>query len=228
MERIPDVKEAVGSALLTLGDGNWKMGDGMQAGRGSKLGEGDQQIIIEHYTYDLVTTVINSLTTLSRTQKRPAFGSIFLLNNISYLRTRLLDPDIRSLLSKPSADVLNSNFRTAKAAYFDLNFSPLIQTLADDKDKGSSLVGSARTATKERFTRFFDLFEEVKERHRIARVLEEEREGRQQLAEEVVKLVVPSLQRFTQRNREKEFSKNPSKYIKMSAEEVESQIRSFY
>ncbi|KZT18946.1 exocyst complex component exo70 subunit [Neolentinus lepideus HHB14362 ss-1] len=225
MERIPNVKDAVGSALLTLGDGNWKMGDGMQVGKGSKLGDGDQQIILEHYTYDVVSTVVNSLTTLSRTQKRPAFGSIFLLNNISYLRTRLLesDLDILSLLSKPTIEVLNSNFRTAKAAYFDLNFSPLLQALAEEKGSGGG-----KAATKERFTRFFDLFEEVKERHRMAKVLEEDEDGREQLCEEVVKLVVPSLQRFTQRNREKEFSKNPSKYIKMSAEEVESQIRSFY
>jgi exocyst complex protein 7 len=35
-------------------------------------------------------------------------------------------------LSKGAQDVLNSNFRTAKVAYFDTNFSPLLQTLTDD------------------------------------------------------------------------------------------------
>ena len=48
------------------------------------------------------------------------------------------------------------------------------------------------------------------ERHRMARVLEEDEEGRDTVVEEVVKLVVPSLQRFTQKNREKEFSKSES------------------
>ena len=49
MDRLPEVQSAVGSALLTLGDGNWKMGEGMQVGKGSKLGDGDEQTILEHY-----------------------------------------------------------------------------------------------------------------------------------------------------------------------------------
>ena len=153
-----------------------------------------------------MSTLINSLATLSRMQKRPAFGSVFLLNNVSYFRAQILDPrkPLRALLPRPTQDLVNSNFRTAKAGYFDSNFSPLMQALADDKEK----AGASRAATKEKFTRFFDLFEEVKERHRMARVLEDEEGDRGLLADEVVKLVVPSLQRFTQKNREKEFSKS--------------------
>jgi exocyst complex component 7 len=131
---------------------------------------------------------------------------MFLLNNITHLRTRLLDDprtDIPALLSRPSRDALNSAARTAKAAYFDSNFSPLMQALTDDpKDKG-------RSAAKEKATRFFDLLEEVSERHKAARVLsgEEQAEERETLAEEVVKLVVPSLNRFTQKHRDT-FSKS--------------------
>lgn len=46
---IPDVQDAVGSSLLTLGDGNWKMGEGVQLSKGPKLGEGDEQIVLDHY-----------------------------------------------------------------------------------------------------------------------------------------------------------------------------------
>ncbi|GJE99593.1 exocyst complex component EXO70 [Phanerochaete sordida] len=223
VERLPEVREAVGAALLTLGDGNWKMGQGVQVGKAPKSVEIDEQTVLEHYTFDVINTVLGSLTTLSRTNKRPAFGSIFLLNNVSYIRTRLLvapRTDVRALLSKPTQDVLTSTFRTAKAGYFDSNFSPLMQTLLEDKDRSKS-------ATKEKFTRFFDALEEVAERHRLARVLQDDRDGRETIKEEAVKLVVPSLQRFTQRQG-KEFSKNPQKYIKMSAEEVENLIRGFY
>lgn len=149
--------------------------------------------------------IVNTLQTLGRTNRRPAFGSIFLLNNISYLLTRLIlkprSPEIPALLSDPSKNMLQSNFRTAKAAYFDSNFSPLLQTLAEDKDKSKS-------ATKEKFTRFFDLFEEVAERHTLARVLHDDDESRETVADEAVKLVVPSLQRFIQRNMGKDFSKS--------------------
>jgi exocyst complex protein 7 len=36
----------VESALYTLGDGNWKMGEGVQVGKGGKEDEGS---LVEHY-----------------------------------------------------------------------------------------------------------------------------------------------------------------------------------
>ena len=152
--------------------------------------------------------MIQSLISLSRTSKRPAFGAIFLLNNISFLRTQLLveRSEVTAILSRPSQDLLNSNFRIAKAGYFDANFSPLLQTLIDEKDKGKSAV-------KEKFTRFFDLLDEVTERHQMARVLVDDPDGRATVADEAVKLVVPSLQRFIQRNLGKEFSKSESRQL---------------
>lgn len=155
-----------------------------------------------------MSATVQSLLTLSRTNKRPAFGAIFLLNNVSYLRTQVLvrpRTDVPAILSRPSQELLNSNFRTAKAGYFDANFSPLLQTLVDEKDKGKSAV-------KEKFTRFFDLLDEVTERHAVARVLTDDPDGRATVADEAVKLVVPSLQRFIQRNLGKEFSKSESAF----------------
>ena len=49
MERVPEVLEAVGSALLSLGDGNWRMGDGMPTAAKSTLGPGEEPIIVEHF-----------------------------------------------------------------------------------------------------------------------------------------------------------------------------------
>ena len=158
-------------------------------------------------TVDVVSTLMASLTTLSRTRGRPAVGSVFLLNNTAYICSNLLNPrsPIQEILSRPTQETVNSNFRTAKAGYFDSNFSPLVQALADEKDKSSS---GAKAAAKEKFTRFFDLLEETKERHQLARVLDDDEEQRRSLEDEVVRLVVPSLQRFTQKMREKEFSKS--------------------
>jgi exocyst complex component 7 len=116
---------------------------------------------------------------------------------MAYLRRNvLLEPkqdSLIDLLSKPTQDTLNSNYRTAKAGYFEANFMALTQVLGDERIK-----------PKERFTRFYDLLEEIVERHRIAKVLEE----KEDIGEDVVKLVVPSLQRFTAKVKEKEFSKS--------------------
>lgn len=212
LERIPQVQAAVSSALVALGDGNWKMGEGVQVGKASQGGAVDAITIMEHFLYDVVTNAINSLNTISRI-RRSAFGSIFLLNNISYLRHHLLlqprHPELLSLFSQPTIDAINSNWRTAKAAYFDTNFTPLMQTITDDpKEK------SGKSQAKEKFTRFFDLLEEVVERHRMAKVLDEDREAREAVADEIVMLVVPSLKRFTQKQKEKEFSR--SEYFTVS------------
>ncbi len=43
------MKDAAASALLTLGDGNWRMGEGAQVGK-TKPAELDDKTIVEHYT----------------------------------------------------------------------------------------------------------------------------------------------------------------------------------
>ncbi|KAG1760026.1 Cullin repeat-like-containing domain protein [Suillus occidentalis] len=169
LNRIPDVQDAVASASVEV----------------------NEKVTIQHFVYDAINTLIGSLTTLSRTQHQPPFGSVFLLNNVSYLASHLVlrptNPNTPSLL-----------------------FSPLMQALADDtryKTSGSRW----KAAAKEKFTRFYDLTEEVGEQHRMAKVLEEDSEERSAVGEEVVKLVVPSFQRFMRKQKEKEFSKNPPK-----------------
>jgi exocyst complex component 7 len=79
------------------------MGEGVQVGKGARNDEAGHASIMEHFVCelfttfaffsdrakgivdDVVTTTINSLATLSRTSRRPAFGSIFLLNNVCSL-----------------------------------------------------------------------------------------------------------------------------------------------
>ena len=102
---------------------------------------------------------------------------------------------------------LQSAFRTAKSAYFDANFSALLQILGD----GPGSSGSGKAATKEKFTRFFDMLEEIVERHRGIRVLPDDNSGRTALVEEAVKLIVPSLRSFIQRN--KDFSKSEYSFM---------------
>ena len=46
------------------------------------------------------------------------------------------------------------------------------------------------------------------ETHEVARLLPDDPDGREGVVDEVVKLVVPSLRRFIQKNKEKEFSKS--------------------
>jgi exocyst complex component 7 len=49
LERLPDVAGPAGVALRALGDGNWRMGEGVAVAKVPKLGEGDEGQILEHY-----------------------------------------------------------------------------------------------------------------------------------------------------------------------------------
>ena len=156
-----------------------------------------------------MNTIYASLSSISKSQKTPCFGSIYLLNNVAHLRMHiLLEPrnkNIIPLLSKPARDALNSNFRLVKSEYFNSNFMSLLGVLADEPSGGKN---GGKAATKEKFTKFFDLLEEVAERHRIARVSEDDEEWRKTVVDEVARLVVPNLQQLTTKNKEKEFSKS--------------------
>ena len=48
MEHIPDVEKVVSLALLSLGDGNWRMGNGMPVVK-SNLAVGNEPIVITHF-----------------------------------------------------------------------------------------------------------------------------------------------------------------------------------
>ncbi|KDR65634.1 hypothetical protein GALMADRAFT_148547 [Galerina marginata CBS 339.88] len=51
-----EVQSAVESALNALGDGNWKLGEGVQVGKGAK--DDDDGIIIENFIHDVVATAM--------------------------------------------------------------------------------------------------------------------------------------------------------------------------
>ncbi|KAF8426818.1 Cullin repeat-like-containing domain protein [Boletus edulis BED1] len=200
VNRIPEVQEAVRAALLALGDGNWKMREGKQIGKAQKVStiEMAEKLVLQHYTFDIVNTTVNSFTALSQTQRRGAFGSIFLLNNISYFYSRLVlkptHPGLIELVTKPTADALTSAFRTAKAGYFDANFSPLMQAL---------ITRGKRPPRKN--------WGQASDSEGVGGRGWEEGD-----AEEAVKLVVPSLQRFIQKQRDKEFSKSTAFFCSSS------------
>ncbi|KAJ3494972.1 hypothetical protein NMY22_g19997 [Coprinellus aureogranulatus] len=123
IQKIPSVQGAVSAALLALGDGNWKMGEGVQVGAVGKRqggaaydegmgGEDEGREVLEHYIHDVISTTITSLTTIAKTSRRPAFGAIFLLNNITYLRVHLSStPFSLSSASPPSIPLKQTHYR---------------------------------------------------------------------------------------------------------------------
>ncbi|KAJ7021374.1 hypothetical protein C8F04DRAFT_1403007 [Mycena alexandri] len=103
MDHLPEVHSAASALLLQLGE----------TGTGKR-------VILEHFVFDVITTAINAtcIQVMSYLRHHKVFSST---------HDALLD-----LLSRPAQDAVNGNFCTAKAGYFDVNFSPLLQMLTDE------------------------------------------------------------------------------------------------
>jgi len=176
-----------------------------------------------HLPGDVMTILIGALESRARSLKRSQTGSIFMLNNLSYIRTNvLINPRsaIDDLLPAQAQDVLNAAFRTAKSSYFEANWSPLLSNLGDAK--------GGKQVVKDQWSGFFDQLAEVAATHQTFPLNKQDSELREKLADEVQNLIIPAFLRFSNRHQAAEFTKNPQKYIRATPDEVAQQIRSFF
>lgn len=220
MRQLSDNQATVEALLAVLGAGNW-------GGPPTTSHAIDEDAgLLTRYLNDVLITLLNALDARARIAKARSTGvaSIFLLNNISYIRREVLSSQIGDLLGEACEDSLNKRMRSAKSAYLE-NWSPLVSALLDaglDQGgaagaikaglgavKGGGLAGaSEKRETKDRFVRFHDAFEEVEELHRGSRLDEGEQELRERLKGEVERMVVPTYSKFLARHRGGEFSKS--------------------
>ncbi|KZP11943.1 hypothetical protein FIBSPDRAFT_870829 [Athelia psychrophila] len=132
-----------------MATGQWGMGDGMPTAAKSTLGPGDESIIVEHFICKICTTpppsVIASHTDwLPRqstwrtqcSQASPHSRSKTLRLRLDLPaqqrpvpahvpRPRARNANLPGLLARPTLDLHHSNFHTAKAGSFNVNFMPL-------------------------------------------------------------------------------------------------------
>ena len=166
---------------------------------------------------DLLMTLLNSLDARSRLLRgKPGTSTIYLLNNISFLRHSILSSQTSDFLGESFEDVLNKKMRATKSSYLEI-WSPLVGALLDaglsehngvisggikagiGAVKGSG--GTERRDTKDRFVRFHEALEEVEELHRVAKLDEGEVELRERLKGEVERMCVPTYAKFVQKHR---------------------------
>ncbi|KAL8280895.1 hypothetical protein RQP46_006574 [Phenoliferia psychrophenolica] len=227
MRQLSDNQATVESFLSVLGAGNW----GGPPARSPISGQ-EEDSLITRYLNDVLVTLLNSLDLRSRSlRNRSGFAAIFLLNNLSYIRREVLSSQIGDLLGEACEDSLNKRMRSTKAGYLEI-WSPLVSALLDAGIDQSGVAGGIKAGisslkggdekreTKDRFVRFHDAFEEVESLHQAAKLDEGEQELRERLKGEVERMIVPTYTKFLARHRNGEFSKNPSKYLKLDVEQL--------
>ncbi|GAA5948482.1 hypothetical protein JCM3765_004898 [Sporobolomyces pararoseus] len=234
--QLADNQSIVETFLNVLGAGNW----GGPKSSVAVKDEGENGLL-PRYLNDLLMTLLNSLDSRSRLLRgRPGTATIYLLNNISFLRHSILSSQTSDFLGESFEDVLNKKMRTTKSSYLEI-WSPLVGALLDaglseqngvisggikagiGAVKGSG--GTERRDTKDRFVRFHEALEEVEELHRVAKLDEGEVELRERLKGEVERMCVPTYAKFVQKHRKDNYS---TKYVKLDAEGLEAKIRSIF
>lgn len=165
---------------------------------------------------DVLSVLLSALDSKARLLRgRTGTSSIFLLNNLSYIRHSALSTSIIDTLGESAEDALNKRMRALKASYLDA-WSPLVSALLDAgfaEQSGAAGAlkaglgavkgggGTERRETKDRFVRFHEALEEVEALHHQARFEEGEAELRERLKGEVERMVVPTYAKFVQRHR---------------------------
>ncbi|KAJ7795129.1 hypothetical protein B0H14DRAFT_3555436 [Mycena olivaceomarginata] len=115
MDCLPNVHGATVAALLRLWDGDWKMDPGMMTvGKNSKLGDGNEQLILALYLH----VALFSFSYLCLSRARPAHPALLDL------------PDERSAASVPRRSAWSVHTSTTRT------FAPLLKMLTDDAGTG--------------------------------------------------------------------------------------------
>ncbi|GAA5839096.1 hypothetical protein JCM11251_003675 [Rhodosporidiobolus azoricus] len=242
MRQLSDNQSTVESFLSVLGAGNWG-GPSKNSAVGSAAtgtGGGEEGVLLGRYLNDVLSILLTALDSRARLLRgRTGTSSIFLLNNLSYIRHSTLSSSIGDLLGESAEDGLNKRMRTVKASYLDV-WSPLVSALLDAgfaEQSGAAGAlkaglgavkgagGTERRETKDRFVRFHEALEEVEVLHAGARWEEGEVELRERLKGEVERMVVPTYAKFVQRHRKDNYS---TKYVRLDADGLEAKIRQIF
>ncbi|KAK4700095.1 RNA-binding protein NOB1, partial [Phenoliferia sp. Uapishka_3] len=254
MRQLSDNQATVESFLSVLGAGNW----GGPPARSPISGQEEDTLITRYLNDVLVTLLNSLDTRSRSLRNRTGIAAIFLLNNLSYIRREVLSSQIGDLLGEACEDSLNKRMRSTKASYLEVRlssltfwtaqaqhnafkiWSPLVSALLDAGIDQSGVAGGIKAGisslkggdekreTKDRFVRFHDAFEEVESLHAAAKLDEGEQELRERLKGEVERMIVPTYTKFLARHRNGEFSKNPSKYLKLDVEQLVVRMESIF
>lgn len=183
LETLPRFSRTAESLLTSLGSGNWLMG------AASKTPQLDSSNIIEHYVADLVAGLLENLE--AHSHKQHIVGAIFMLNNLSHLRTHLIPSDV---LGEAGEDLLNKSFREHRQRFMDC-WQSLVATL-DDSSRG----GLIKQQGKETLGGFFARYDELETACKQHVLTRQDPTLRERLRGDVIALVVGALQAYVSRH----------------------------
>ncbi|XP_052183233.1 exocyst complex component EXO70B1 [Diospyros lotus] len=158
----------------------------------------------------------------SRMYEDSAMQYVFLMNNTLYIVQKVKDSDLGKLLGDNWVRKRRGQVRQHARSYLRASWSKSLSCLKDE-GIGANLSNAAKVALKERFKNFNSCFEEI---YRIQTAWKvPDAQLREELRISISENVIPAYRAFLGRFRNHlESGRNAGKYIKYTAEDLESYL----
>ncbi|XP_024008950.1 exocyst complex component EXO70A1 isoform X2 [Eutrema salsugineum] len=162
----------------------------------------------------------------SKYYRDAALSHLFVMNNVHYIVQKIKgSPELREMIGDLYLRKLTGKFRQAATYYQRAAWVKVLYCLRDEglRTKGSFASGVSRSALRERFKSFNALFEEV---HRVqSQWLVPDSQLREELKISILEKLSPAYRSFLGRFRSHiESGKHPENYIKITVEELETEV----
>ncbi|XP_028793322.1 exocyst complex component EXO70B1-like [Neltuma alba] len=157
----------------------------------------------------------------SRIYEDSAMQYIFLMNNIYYIVRKVKDSDLRNVLGDDWVRKRRGQIRQYATAYLRASWTKALSCLKDEGIGGSS-SNASKNALKERFKNFNACFEDI---YRIQTAWNvPDAQLREELRISISEKVIPAYRSFVGRFGSQLEGRHAGKYIKYTAEDLESYL----
>jgi exocyst complex protein 7 len=164
MRHLCEYADVVGPMLSSLGAGSW-IASGNNSAPVLSLSLEENGSILSQYLVDVLAALLKSLEARSRAIRQGSTASIFLLNNIGYMKREIIRSDrestagLGSCLGSKGSELLDGALRAANISYLDA-WNPIVGAIIDEgvgltTKSGSKITaiagGGEKAAVKDRF-----------------------------------------------------------------------------
>lgn len=156
----------------------------------------------------------------SRGYKSKALANFFMMNNVNFIVKSVEQSKAMELLGKPWIERQKTIVHEYTQNYHDITWNPLVKVLdAEASDVVQSNAQKRKTAIKDHFKTFNSTFEEI-HTTQMEWIIPDPA-LKQSVRKTILESLVPAYRRFHETFKNSNFTKNPEKYLKYEAEDVE-------
>jgi len=189
-----------------------------------------EQMLTDIQNDDIIDTLISMLETKSHGYKKDSLARIFLINNYNYILKNIQNSKLSEMISGDIGpkfnEIIKAQINTYMQSWNNCVLSLMDVTYVKDGSIKTSLNKSQKQTIKESFKSFNNKFDEIYKVHKAYSI--PDTELRNQILNEIKQVIIPMYSRFYKKYQSIDFTKNPSKYIQWTNENIEDALNKLF